>query len=56
MNARTGLGAVAIVLGAVMVYALAGIANGIPHLLGAIGVLAMAAGALTVGMSGDRAV
>lgn len=56
METRTGLGAAAIVVGTILMYALAGMANGIPHVLGAIGVLAMAAGSLAVGMSGDRAV
>ena len=56
METRTGIGAGAILVGAVLMYALAGLANGIPHILGAIGVLAMAAGSLAVGMSGDRAV
>ena len=55
METRTGLGAGAILVGAIMVFALSG-TNGFPHLLGAVGVLAMAAGSLTVGMGGDRAV
>ena len=56
MSTKTTIGAAAIILGTVLVFALAGLQNGVPHLVGGVGVLAMALGSLMVGMAGDRAV